>query len=88
MRVLGLLRHDNVLRVAPEERIDELRRIDLGPSIDTEGVEAVFEALGVNRFDFKYSAGPMTPEQSLNNIRAYATEVAPMVTSLLADQAA
>ena len=46
------------------------------------------EALGVNRFDFKYSAGPMTPEQSLANIEAYATEVAPMVTSLLADQAA
>jgi len=45
-------------------------------------------ALGVNRFDFKYSAGPMTPQTALANIAAYATEVAPRVVGLLADAAA
>jgi len=41
------------------------------------------EALKVNRFDFKYSAGPMTQAQMLGNIDAYATEVAPRVRQLL-----
>jgi probable LLM family oxidoreductase len=41
------------------------------------------DALKVNRFDFKYSAGPMTQQQSLANIEAYATDVAPRVRQLL-----
>jgi probable LLM family oxidoreductase len=41
------------------------------------------DALKVNRFDFKYSAGPMAQQQSLANIEAYATDVAPRVRQLL-----
>lgn len=39
--------------------------------------------LGVDRFDFKYSAGPMTHEQSMRNIERYATQVVPRVRELL-----
>ena len=45
-------------------------------------------ALRINRFDFKYNAGPMTPQASLANIEAYATEVVPRVQRLMADAAA
>ena len=41
------------------------------------------DALKVNRFDFKYSAGPMTQKHMLANIENYATDVVPRVRQLL-----
>ncbi|MEA9985999.1 MULTISPECIES: LLM class flavin-dependent oxidoreductase [Subtercola] len=42
------------------------------------------EALGVSRFDMKYSAGTLSHESMMNNIELYGTKVVPMVRELLA----
>jgi probable LLM family oxidoreductase len=42
------------------------------------------KALGVDRFDLKYSAGPLPHEASLYAIELYGTKVIPMVRDLLA----
>jgi len=41
------------------------------------------DALGVDRFDFKYNAGPMTHAASMRNIEIYAGEVEQAVSGLL-----
>ena len=41
-------------------------------------------ALGVNRFDLKYSAGPLPHEQSMRAVELYGTKVIPMVKDMLA----
>ncbi|MDP9857479.1 LLM class flavin-dependent oxidoreductase [Agrobacterium tumefaciens] len=40
-------------------------------------------ALGISRFQMKYSAGPMEHEKLMNSIELYGTKVIPMVRSLL-----
>ena len=40
-------------------------------------------AIGAERFDFKYSNGPVPHERLLRNIELYATEVAPRVRAIL-----
>ena len=42
-------------------------------------------ALGLSRFDLKYSNGPMPHRHTLENIRLYGTEVMPRVRELLAE---
>jgi alkanesulfonate monooxygenase SsuD/methylene tetrahydromethanopterin reductase-like flavin-dependent oxidoreductase (luciferase family) len=41
-------------------------------------------ALGIQRFDLKYSTGPMPHEVLMESIQMYGTEVIPMVRDMLA----
>jgi probable LLM family oxidoreductase len=43
-------------------------------------------SVGVQRFDFKYSNGPMPHSQLMKSIELYATKVIPMVKEILAEQ--
>ncbi len=43
-------------------------------------------ALGVDRFDLKYSSGRLPHEKLMRNIELYGTEVVPMVRELLAEE--
>ena len=43
-------------------------------------------ALGVQRFDFKYSTGPLSHEVLMNSIELYGTQVIPMVKDILSRQ--
>ncbi|MEY4741591.1 MAG: hypothetical protein RL672_341 [Actinomycetota bacterium] len=77
-------------RPATDKRhfIDEVRSgaLYVG-SVETVArkIARTIHGLGINRFDFKYSAGPMTQLQAMNNIELYATQVAPRVRELLAE---
>lgn len=44
------------------------------------------KSVGVQRFDFKYSNGPMPHSQLMKSIELYATKVVPMVKDLLASE--
>jgi alkanesulfonate monooxygenase SsuD/methylene tetrahydromethanopterin reductase-like flavin-dependent oxidoreductase (luciferase family) len=43
------------------------------------------KALGIARFDLKYSAGPLPHDTMMHSIELYGTKVIPMVRELLAD---
>jgi hypothetical protein len=45
-------------------------------------------SVGVQRFDFKYSNGPMPHSQLMKSIELYATNVVPMVKEILASDKA
>ena len=45
-------------------------------------------ALGIQRFDLKYSTGPLEHEKLLHSIELYGTKVIPMVREMVADQVA
>lgn len=48
-------------------------------------IAATAKALGLSRFDLKYSNGPLSHEQMMTSIRLYGEEVAPRVHELLAE---
>ncbi|WP_043644259.1 LLM class flavin-dependent oxidoreductase [Nocardioides alkalitolerans] len=50
-------------------------------------IAAAVQALGIDRFDLKYSNGPMPHAQLMHAIELYGTEVAPRVRELLAERA-
>ena len=50
----------------------------------TAEVAQTVRTLGVDRFDLKYSNGPMPHEQSMRAIELYGTEVIPLARELLA----
>ena len=47
-------------------------------------IAATVRALGVQRFDLKYSAGTLPHERMMTTIELYATRVIPRVRELLA----
>jgi hypothetical protein len=48
-------------------------------------IAATVEALGVARFQLKYSAGPLPHEKLMKSIELYGTRVMPLVRKLLAE---
>ena len=58
------------------------------PETVAKKLAATISALGIQRFDLKYSAGTLPHEKSMRSIELYGTEVAPMVHDLLADDRA
>ncbi|MFM7355380.1 MAG: LLM class flavin-dependent oxidoreductase, partial [Actinomycetota bacterium] len=44
------------------------------------------KSIGAERFDFKYSNGPMAHSKLMNSIELYATQVVPMVKEILTSQ--
>jgi hypothetical protein len=47
-------------------------------------IAATAKALGLSRFDLKYSAGPLPHERLMRCIALYGTRVVPLVRDLLA----
>jgi len=54
------------------------------PETVARKIADTMRALGVNRFDLKYSAGPLPHEQSMRAVELYGTKVIPMVKDMLA----
>jgi len=55
------------------------------PETVARKIAATARALGLSRFDLKYSAGPMPHERLMRGIELYATRVIPMVRELLSE---
>jgi probable LLM family oxidoreductase len=58
------------------------------PETVARKIAATVKALGVVRFDMKYSAGPLPHEKMKRSIELYGTKVIPMVRDMLADKKA
>jgi alkanesulfonate monooxygenase SsuD/methylene tetrahydromethanopterin reductase-like flavin-dependent oxidoreductase (luciferase family) len=54
------------------------------PETVAKKIAYAIESVGAQRFDLKYSNGPMPQSRLLRNIELYANEVVPRVKSLLA----
>ncbi len=73
----------------PMGRAEFEREADVGslyvgsPETVARKIARTVRTLGIDRFDLKYSNGPMPHEQSLRAIELYGTEVIPRVRSLL-----
>lgn len=58
------------------------------PETVARKIAAAIRALNVQRFDMKYSTGPMPHETLMEGIRLYGEKVVPMVRDLLSDRTA
>ena len=56
------------------------------PETVARKIAATVKALGVQRFDMKYSSGTLPHEHMMRSIELYGTRVMPMVRDLLAAQ--
>jgi alkanesulfonate monooxygenase SsuD/methylene tetrahydromethanopterin reductase-like flavin-dependent oxidoreductase (luciferase family) len=54
------------------------------PETVARKITRAVQAVGVSRFDLKYSNGPMPHSQLMTSIELYGTRVAPMVRDMLA----
>jgi probable LLM family oxidoreductase len=74
----------------PLTRADFEREIERGslyvgsPETVARKIVSTAKVLGVNRFDMKYSAGPLSHEKMMRSIELYGTRVIPLVRKLLA----
>jgi alkanesulfonate monooxygenase SsuD/methylene tetrahydromethanopterin reductase-like flavin-dependent oxidoreductase (luciferase family) len=57
------------------------------PETVARKIAATVKALGLSRFQLKYSAGPLPHEKLMKSIELYATRVVPMVREMLAEKA-
>lgn len=58
------------------------------PETVAKKIAATVSALGIQRFDFKYSTGPMSHQTLMDSIGMYGREVIPMVRDILASSPA
>jgi alkanesulfonate monooxygenase SsuD/methylene tetrahydromethanopterin reductase-like flavin-dependent oxidoreductase (luciferase family) len=56
------------------------------PDTVARKIAATVRALGIARFDFKYSVGTLSHDKLLRSIELYGAEVIPRVRQLLAEQ--
>ena len=74
----------------PLTRADFEREIEHGslyvgsPEMVARKIAATAKALGVSRFDIKYSAGPLSHEKMMRSIELYGRKVIPLVREMLA----
>ena len=74
----------------PLTRADFEREIEHGslyvgaPETVARKIAGTAKALGVSRFDLKYSAGPLSHEKMMRSIELYGREVIPLVRDMLA----
>jgi probable LLM family oxidoreductase len=74
----------------PMSRAEYEREIETGslyvgsPETVAQKIAATARALGISRFDLKYSAGPLPHETMMRSIERYGREVMPRVRELLA----
>ena len=55
------------------------------PETVARKIAATVKALGVARFQLKYSAGPLPHEKLMNSIELYGSKVVPLVREMLAE---
>ncbi|WP_224766460.1 LLM class flavin-dependent oxidoreductase [Nocardioides campestrisoli] len=67
-----------------EAEVDQGALFVGSPETVARKIAATVQALGIDRFDLKYSNGPLPHEHLMECIRLYGTEVAPRVRELLA----
>jgi probable LLM family oxidoreductase len=73
----------------PMTRVDFEREIEHGslyvgsPETVARKIAATVKALGVDRFDMKYSAGPLSHEKMMRSIEIYGRKVIPLVRDML-----
>ncbi len=73
--------------VTPDRFMGEIRHGSLyvgSPETVARKIAAAVTALGVDRFDMKYSTGPMPHDQLCGSIRLYGEQVIPMVKDMVA----
>lgn len=70
-------------RNAFEQEIDHGALYVGSPDTVAQKIAATVSVLGLDRFDLKYSAGPVPHELLMDNIRLYGEEVAPRVRAIL-----
>jgi probable LLM family oxidoreductase len=58
------------------------------PETVARKIAATATALGISRFDMKYSAGPLSHEKLMRSIELYGRKVMPLVRDMLADRRA
>ena len=74
----------------PLTRVDFEREIEHGslyvgsPETVARKITATVKALGISRFDLKYSAGPLSHEKMMRSIGLYGRKVIPLVRDMLA----
>lgn len=74
----------------PLQSADFTREIEHGslyvgsPETVAKKIASAARALDLDRFDLKYSAGPLTPDMLLDSIELYGSRVIPMVRDILA----
>jgi probable LLM family oxidoreductase len=79
---------------APQTREGYEHEVDSGalnvgsPETVARKIAGTVRALGLSRFDMKYSSGTLPHAQMMRSIELYGTEVVPRVRELLAEQAA
>ena len=73
-----------------EREAKALAALDHPREIDTVArkIAATVRALGLSRFDMKYSAGTLPHDRMMHSIELYGTEVIPAVRELLAAEVA
>jgi len=75
---------------SPMTRADFEREIEHGslyvgsPETVARKIAGTVKALGVSRFDIKYSAGPLSHEKMMRSIELYGRKVIPLVRDMLA----
>jgi alkanesulfonate monooxygenase SsuD/methylene tetrahydromethanopterin reductase-like flavin-dependent oxidoreductase (luciferase family) len=75
---------------SPLTRSDFEREIEHGslyvgsPETVARKIAATVKALAVDRFDLKYSAGPLSHEKMMRSIALYGRKVIPLVREMLA----
>jgi probable LLM family oxidoreductase len=73
--------------MAPEEFVQEIEHGSLyvgSPETVARKIAATAKALGISRFDLKYSAGTLSHEKMLCGIELYGRKVIPLVREILA----
>lgn len=76
----------------PATRADFVSEVERGslyvgsPETVANKIAAAVKALGVSRFQMKYSSGPLPHQNMMRSIELYGTKVIPMVRDLLAEK--
>jgi alkanesulfonate monooxygenase SsuD/methylene tetrahydromethanopterin reductase-like flavin-dependent oxidoreductase (luciferase family) len=72
-----------------EHYLNEVRHGSLyvgSPETVAQKIAYAIESVGADRFDFKYSNGPMPHSKLMKSIELYATKVVPRVREILAQR--
>ena len=72
-------------REAFEHEVDHGALFVGSPETVAQKIAATVSVLGLDRFDLKYSAGPVSHNALMDTIRLYGEEVAPRVREILAE---
>ncbi|WP_226551134.1 LLM class flavin-dependent oxidoreductase [Celeribacter naphthalenivorans] len=73
-------------REAFEHEVDHGALFVGSPETVAQKIAATVSVLGLDRFDLKYSAGPVSHDAIMDTIRLYGEEVAPRVREILAEK--